>query len=60
MAEFWMMSNRQPWVEALLRGLITTKTRDHGVALPPVGATVFLHAGKKLWDGWQFLKWIRG
>ena len=57
-AEIWMMSNRQPWPEALLRGLITCKTRSLAVNLPPVGATVYLHASKALWVGWQNLRWV--
>lgn len=56
--EQWMMSNQQPWVEALLRGFITTKTRSPRVHLPPVGARVFLHASTTLWPGRCSLSWV--
>lgn len=59
MGEIWMMSNRQPWVEALLRGWITSKTRSPFVHLPPVGATVYLHASKTPWGYWKELAWVR-
>jgi len=55
MREIWMMSNRQPWVEALLRGIIRRKSRSINVALPPVGSVVFFHASKTLWKGWEGL-----
>lgn len=55
----WLMSNRQPWVEALIRGLIRSKTRSMSVHLPPVGATVWLHASKMLWSGYDALPWVR-
>lgn len=55
--ETWMISNRQPWVYALVNGLITSKTRSVHVSLPPVGSTVLLHASKALWQGWQRLSW---
>lgn len=55
--ETWMISNRQPWVYALVNGLITSKTRSRNVSLPPVGATVLLHASKALWVGWRRLFW---
>ncbi len=56
--EIWMISNRQPWVEALLRGIITSKTRSLAVTLPPVGAQVYLHASKALWRDWRDLWWL--
>jgi len=56
--ESWMLSNRQPWVEGLLRGYFHCKTRSLNVNLPPEGATVFLHASKALWRGWKELPWI--
>lgn len=57
--EVWMMSNRQPWPYALVEGLIRTKTRSAMVALPPVGATVYLHASKALWVLWRELLWVQ-
>lgn len=51
------MSNRQPWVYALLSGWITCKTRSPAVYLPPVGARVFLHASQALWRDWADLRW---
>jgi len=57
--ETWMISNRQPWPEALLQGWITCKTRSEAVYLPPVGAIVFLHASKALWQGWKNLPWTK-
>lgn len=57
MPEVWMMSFRQPWIEALLQGWITHKTRSKAVNLPPAGAIVFLHASKALWSGWRDLWW---
>ena len=59
MREIWIMSNRQPWVEALARGLIRTKTRSYAVWLPPIGAIVFLHASKALWQEWKGLEWAK-
>jgi hypothetical protein len=56
--DVWMISNRQPWVELLARGLIRSKTRSVMVTLPPVGATVYLHASKALWSGWRNLVWL--
>lgn len=58
MSEVWMISNRQPWVEALLCGLISCKTRSAGVHLPPCRALVYLHASKALWRGWRNLWWV--
>jgi len=58
MTDVWMISNRQPWPEALLRGLISCKTRSVAVHLPPCGATVYLHASKALWRGWRDLWWV--
>jgi len=58
-SETWMISNRQPWPWALINGLISTKTRSPAVHLPPVGATVYLHASKALWRGWRNLWWIQ-
>ena len=55
--KIWMMSNRQPWVEALLCGLIRIKSRSLNVALPPPGSIVFLHASKALWSDYRFLPW---
>lgn len=56
--ETWMISNRQPWVEAIVQGWITGKTRSIYVNLPPVGAIVYLHASKSLWSGWHGLWWV--
>jgi hypothetical protein len=56
----WLISNRQPWVEALMRGWISCKTRSIFVNLPPVNSIVFLHASKALWSGWQDLYWTEG
>lgn len=56
--ETWMISNRQPWPEALVRGLITSKTRSAAVHLPPVGSRVYLHASKALWKFWRGLGWV--
>jgi len=58
MSDVWMMSNRQPWTYLLVSGLITCKTRSLGVSLPPVGATVYLHASKALWQYWRLLAWV--
>ncbi len=58
MSEIWTISNRQPWVEALAAGIITSKTRSASVNLPPVGATVYLHASKALWRYWRDLWWL--
>jgi hypothetical protein len=55
----WMMSNRQPWPWALVNGLIRTKTRSVYVSLPPIGATVYLHASKALWFAWRDLSWVQ-
>jgi len=57
--EIWMISNRQPWPEVLALGLITSKTRSFAVNLPPVGATVFLHASIVLWRDWKSLWWVK-
>ena len=53
--EVWSMSNRQPWVEAVVRGYIHAKTRSD--IFIPKGAIVFLHASKSLWSGWRELEW---
>lgn len=58
-SEQWMISNRQPWVYALTQGWITSKTRSPNVYLPPVGATVFLHASKAIWSDWRCLPWCQ-
>jgi len=55
----WMISNRQPWVEALVRGYITSKTRSAAVYLPKSGDTVFLHASKALWACYKDLPWTK-
>lgn len=58
MSDTWMMSNRQPWVEALLRGIIRSKTRSLKVTLPPVGSGVFLHASQAMWKYWYGLQGV--
>lgn len=55
--EIWIMSNQQPWVEALLKGFMRTKTRKMTVTLPPADSLVFLHASKTLWPDWNMLSW---
>jgi len=54
----WLMSNSQPWSEALLRGYIRTKTRSWHVHLPKPGDWVLLHSPKKAWPDWFMLPWM--
>ena len=49
----WIMSNRQPWTEMVVKGHIRTKTRN--ATSIASGDIVFLHASKALWQGWQNL-----
>jgi len=53
----WIMSNRQPWTEAVINGLISSKTR-HAIWIQP-GDLVFLHASVALWNSWRYLDWAK-
>lgn len=56
--QVWMMSNRQPWTEAVISGIISSKTRDN--LWIKTGDLVFLHASLSLWSGWDRLSWTKG
>lgn len=57
--EIWQTTNQQPWVQGLIEGVITCKTRTSKPCVP-VGAMVFLHTSKsKLWPLWKGLNWVR-
>lgn len=49
----WIMSNRQPWTDFLVKNRLKAKTRDTIYIKP--GDIVFLHASKALWSGWRNL-----
>jgi hypothetical protein len=54
----WQTTNMQPWVEALLSGRTTVKTRSGRPAVP-VGAVVLLHASKtKTFKRFDMFPWI--
>ena len=59
MREIWMMSNRQPWTEGLIRGTVKVKSRSLNVSLTTVGSIVFLHASQALWVDWKYLPWVK-
>lgn len=54
--EIWQTTNQQPWVEAVLSGLTTVKTRTSKPVVP-IGAFVLLHASKTMWPEWRNLSW---
>ncbi len=51
----WLFSNRQPWTEAVVQGLIQTKTRNQFYMKP--NDLVLLHASTQMWKGWGHLPW---
>jgi len=58
MNEIWQTTNQQPWVQAIVDGLITAKTRTTKPCVPE-GSVILLHASKSsLWRYWRGLKWV--
>jgi len=50
--EIWQTTNQEPWVSALVDGVIAFKTRTSKPCVP-VGAPVLLHASTKVWPAWR-------
>lgn len=53
----WMMSNRQPWTHAVVKGMIRTKTRNK-LSMKP-NDIVWLHASIAPWELHYRLNWPR-
>jgi len=57
--EVFQTTNQEPWVEAVLSGRVTAKTRTSKPNIRP-GDVVLLHASKSMWPGWRNIKWASG